>query len=58
LSHVYFGDARSLRDRLIRDDRSGPVLAPLVKLIVVLLLSLGGWGVIWIALSSLRSALL
>ena len=48
---AYSADAGSL-------DRSGRVVPPLVKLIVLLLLSLGVWGVIWVALSLLRSALL
>ena len=50
--------AQSLRQRLRRHDRSYRALPPLVKLIVLLLLSLGVWGVIWFALSLLRSALL
>ena len=55
---AYSADAGSLRRRLTRQDRSGRVVPPLVKLIVLLLLSLGVWGVIWIVLSSLRSVLL
>ena len=58
MSYVYSADTRSRRDRLTRDDRSGREVPALVKLIVLLVLSLGVWGVIWIALSSLRSALL
>jgi hypothetical protein len=55
---AYSADAGSLRQRLTRQDRSGRVVPPLVKLIVLVLLSLGVWGVSWIALSVLRSALL
>lgn len=56
-SYIYSAEARSLRDRLTRHARSARVVPPLVKLIVLLLLSLGVWGVIWVALSLLTSAL-
>ena len=55
---AYSADTGNLRQRLTRQDRSGRVVPPLVKLAALLLLSLGVWGVIWIALSYLGSALL
>jgi len=42
----------------MRDGQSALAAAPSLKLIVVLLLSLGLWGAIWLALSSLASILL
>jgi len=57
-SYAYTADARKLRDRSMRDGQSALAAAPSLKLIVVLLLSFGLWGAIWLALSSLASILL
>jgi hypothetical protein len=56
----YFLSTRSLRDEPSRSHHSvagdGPKLTVRAGLIVALLLSVGLWGAIWLALSSLASA--
>jgi hypothetical protein len=55
---VHSADAGSLRQKLTQVRRSGRAVPRLVKFLVLLLLSLGVWGLIWAAFSLLRSALL
>lgn len=61
LEYAYSADHRSLRDRSPRSDRLAPEAAAFLTvgeaLIVVGLLSLGLWAAIWLAVSSLASAL-